>query len=250
MTGDLPAPHSTALVTGGSGDLGRAICQALALAGHYVAVHCHRHPGRAAEVIDAIRGSGGAADLYEEDLHRPEAADALVSRVVAERGGIGVLVNNAGIIRDGLLFAMSDEDLALVLDLNLASAFRMTRAAARHMLARKAGVIINVSSAAATKPNRGQSNYAAAKAGLEGFTRAMAVELASKGIRVNAVAPGVIDSEMTRTLREMAADQILARIPLGRFGTPADVAEAVRFLASPSARYITGEVLHVDGGLR
>jgi len=245
-----PAPRPVALVTGGSGDLGRAICDALANEGYFIAVHCHRHADRAAASVDAIREAGGASCAYEADLLRPDAAESLVARVIADQGSIELLVNNAGIVRDGLLFTMTDEDVDLVIDLNLKVAFRLTRVAARHMMRQKDGVIINVSSAAASKPNRGQSNYAAAKAGLEGFTRAMAVELASKGIRVNAVAPGVIESEMTRPLREVAADQILARIPLGRFGAPADVAEAVRFLASPSARYITGEVLHVDGGLR
>ncbi len=250
MSDAPPTVHPVALVTGGSGDLGGAICEALARAGYFVAVHCHRNAVRAAAVTDAIRAAGGSAAVYEADLYQPDAADALVSRVVADHGGIGALVNNAGMIRDGLLLAMSDEDVALVLDLNLAAAFRTTRAAARHMMRWKAGVIINVSSAAASKPNRGQSSYAAAKAGLEGFTRAMAMELASKGITVNAVAPGVIDSKMTRPLRDVAADRILARIPLGRFGTPADVAGVVGFLASPAARYITGEVVHVDGGLR
>ena len=241
---------AVALVTGGSGELGSAISRALAANGLLVAVHCNSKRDRADSVVNGIVASGGEARAYEADLHSSEAADHLVERIVSELGSVDVLVNNAGIIRDTLLFTLSDADLDAVLDLNLKAAFRMTRAAARQMMRRKRGVIVNISSAAASKPGRGQSNYVAAKAGLEGFTRAMAVELASKGIRVNAVAPGVIDSEMTRQIREMAAEQILDRILLHRFGTPDDVGAAVAFLASPAAGYITGEVLHVDGGLR
>jgi 3-oxoacyl-[acyl-carrier protein] reductase len=241
---------TVALVTGGSGELGTAISVALARDGHVVAVHCNKGREAAMRVIDDVESRGGKARLYEADLHSADATDTLIERVVADCGSVDVVVNNAGIIRDALLFSLSDADLDEVIDLNLKAAFRVTRAAARHMMRRKRGVIINISSAAASKPNRGQSNYVAAKAGLEGFTKAMAVELASKNIRVNAVAPGVIESKMTQQIREVAADQILDRILLKRFGTPEDVAAAVVFLASPAASYITGEVLHVDGGLR
>lgn len=239
-----------ALVTGGTGDLGRVVCHRLAAAGSFVAVHYRRNETAAAELVESIIASGGDAHAHRADLAVSDGPTDLVDAVMAAHGRIDVLVNNAGIVQDSLLFAMSDDMLDAVIDLNLKSVFRVTRAAARHMMSAKRGVIINISSAAASKPGRGQSNYAAAKAGVEGFTKAMAVELASKGIRVNAVAPGIIESAMTQRVRDAAGQQILDRIPLRRFGQPQDVAAAVAFLASDDSAYITGEVLHVDGGLR
>jgi 3-oxoacyl-[acyl-carrier protein] reductase len=244
------ASRPVALVTGGTGDLGRAVCQRLAAAGSLVAVHYRQNETAADELVQSIVMGGGHARAHRADLSIPDGPTNLVDAVMTAHGRIDVLVNNAGIVQDSLLFSMSDEMLDGVIDLNLKSVFRVTRAAARHMMSAKHGVIINISSAAASKPGRGQSNYAAAKAGLEGFTKAMAVELASKRIRVNAVAPGIIESAMTQRVRDAAGEQILERIPLRRFGVPQDVAAAVAFLASDDAAYITGEVLHVDGGLR
>jgi 3-oxoacyl-[acyl-carrier protein] reductase len=202
----------------------------------------------AVEVADSIECAGGVARAYEADFADAASAPSLVARVAADFGGLTVLVNAVGVIRDGLVMELSDDHIDVVLNVNLKSVLAVSRAAARYMMSAHHGSIVNVSSIAATRPRAGQAHYAAAKAGVEGLTRALAIELASKNIRVNAVAPGLIDSRMTEDVRTRRTDQLLRSIPLGRFGCPDDVAAAVRFLASREAAYITGHVLHVDGG--
>ena len=184
------------------------------------------------------------------DVRDAAACTAFVEKVVERAGKIDLLVNNAGVIRDNPLTALEDEEFRIVLETNMVGTFNMTRAVAPHMVAQRRGKIVNVSSVAGEKGGRGQTNYAASKGAINAFTRAVAVELAPRGITVNAVAPGVIETEMSRDVRERAGDEVLSRILLRRIGQPADVAYAVWFLASRYADYITGEILHVDGGFK
>lgn len=240
---------SVAVVTGGSRGIGRAVCLALASAGAQVAVGYHSRADAAEEVVAAITAAGGAAFAHQADVSVRVQAEGLIAAVQERWGRVDVLVNNAGLTRDGLLLRMSDDAWHEVLRANLDGAFWCLRASAKIMLRQRSGRIVNIASVAGTVGNAGQANYSAAKAGLIGLTRAAAAELASRGITVNAVAPGWIDTDMTAGLPEVARQAALARVPLGRMGRPEDIAQAVLYLAGPGASYVTGTVLVVDGGL-
>jgi 3-oxoacyl-[acyl-carrier protein] reductase len=238
-----------ALVTGGSRGIGRAICLELAAQGAAVAVNYHTTPAGAHEVVEQIRAAGGKATAISGDVSDGEQAAALVKQAVDELGGLDILVNNAGITRDGLLMRMSEDDWDAVHRTNLRGAFLVTKAALRPMLRARGGRIINISSVVGVMGNAGQANYAAAKAGLIGFTRAVAREVSSRGITVNAVAPGFIETDIIKGMSDEAVEWAKGQIPLGRMGTAGDIAPLVAFLASPGAGYITGQCIHVDGGM-
>jgi 3-oxoacyl-[acyl-carrier protein] reductase len=238
-----------ALVTGGSRGIGASICRELGAAGASVAVNYARDAAAAAAVCDEIQAAGGTAQAAQGDVSTAEGAAGLVAAVESGIGPIEILVNNAGITRDDLIMRLSEEDWRDVIDTNLGGAFFTCRALSRPMLKRRSGAIVNISSIVGVHGNAGQTNYAASKAGLIGLTKALAKELGGRGIRVNAIAPGYIATELTDALPDAARDAILANTPLGRLGEPSDVARAVRFLCSDAAAFITGDVLAVDGGL-
>ena len=241
-----PADSRTALVTGASRGLGRAIAERLAKDGWRVELVA-RQADKLNEVRAAIEAAGGKACVHTADISDPKSADQVIAAVEKESGPLGALINNAGITKDGLLMRMDDADWSAVIDTNLTGAFRWIRAASRGMLKARAGRIVNIGSVVGLVGNAGQANYAAAKAGLIGLTRSSAAEFASRGVTVNAVAPGFIESDMTA---ELDKEPILAAIPMGRMGSAAEVAGAVRFLAAdPAAAYMTGQVLQVDGGM-
>jgi 3-oxoacyl-[acyl-carrier protein] reductase len=238
-----------AVVTGGSRGIGRAIAMTLAAAGATVVVNYQRNAAAADETVAAITAANGAAISIQADVSVSADVERLFKTVLDQYGTVDILVNNAGITRDTLLLRMKEDDFDTVIDTNLRGVYLCTKAALRPMTRARSGRIINITSVVGLIGNAGQSNYAAAKAGIIGFTRAVAREMASRGITVNAVAPGYIETELTAGLGEQVRAAILEAIPLGRLGTPQDVANLVCFLASDAAAYITGQTLTVDGGM-
>ena len=236
-----------AIVTGASRGIGRAVAEELAAAGHTVVAAARAR--NAEETVTGITAAGGRAELGRLDVTDPDDVRQLVDGVLERLGRIDVLVNNAGIARDQLVLRLKPPDWDAVLATNLTGAFTCTQAVLRPMVRQRSGRIISISSVVGQMGNAGQANYAASKAGLIGFTKALAREVASRGITANVVAPGLIDTDMTRALAEGGQDAWRTMVPLGRLGTPADVAHAVCFLASDAASYITGQVLGVNGGM-
>ena len=238
-----------ALVTGASRGIGRAVALKLASEGAKVALNFAGNEAAADAVKQEIEAAGGEAILVKADVANEAAVQDMVQKTADAFGRIDILVNNAGITRDGLLARMKEEDWDAVLSTNLKGVFLTTKAAAKLMMKQRAGRIVNMASVVGVTGNAGQANYSAAKAGVIGFTKTIAKELASRGITANAVAPGFIDTDMTSALSDKAKEAALSGIPLGRMGTPEDIAAAVLFLVSDQASYITGQVLNVDGGM-
>ena len=248
MNGARPLENQLALVTGASRGIGRAIALELGRRGAFVIGTATSEAGAKA-ISDALSDAGVAGRGELLDVTDAARCEALVDAIQKERGAVSILVNNAGITRDNLAMRMKDEDWQAVIDTNLGAVFRMSRLVMRAMTRAKYGRIINITSVVGSSGNAGQANYAAAKAGVAGMTRSLARELGSRNITVNCVAPGFVDTDMTRSLTEQQTAALLQQIPVGRLGQPEDIADAVAFLAAPQACYVTGVSLHVNGGM-
>ena len=241
--------NKIALITGAGRGIGRAIAIALAKEGAEVVINYNGSEERAKEVKQTIEENGGKASIYKCNGSDLTACEAMIKDIVKEYGHLDILVNNAGITKDGLIMKMKEEDFDSVLNVNLKGTFNTIRRSARQMLKQRSGKIINISSVSGILGNVGQANYAASKAGVIGLTKTMARELGSRGITVNAIAPGFVDTEMTEVLSEEIRENACKQIILGRFGKPEDIANTAVFLASDKADYITGQVISVDGGM-
>lgn len=239
----------TIVVTGGSKGIGRAVCEAFAKPGMRIFFNYATDAAGAAETERRIAEAGGTGKGAQVDVSSESDVKAFLDGVIKETGRLDILVNNAGITRDGLIVRMKTSDWETVIDVNLKGAFLCSKIAAKAMLKQRSGRIINISSVVGASGNPGQANYVAAKAGLIGFTKALAKELASRGITVNAVAPGYVETDMTAAMTDAQREAMIAQVPLGRSATAPEIAAAVRFLASDDAAYITGHVLHVNGGM-
>lgn len=241
--------NKSVLVTGASRGIGRAIALYFAKNGARVAVNYSGSEARANEVVEEIKANGGTAFAIKADISSSEDVTRMVKSVIGEFGSLDVLVNNAGITRDNLLMRMKEEDWDVVINTNLKGVFLTTKAVTRQMMKQRQGRIINIASIVGVSGNPGQANYVAAKAGVIGLTKTAAKELSSRGITVNAIAPGFIETDMTGKLEEGIKEDMLRNIPLARFGQPEDIAAAAAFLASDASSYITGQTIHVDGGM-